>query len=295
MTATTTELAAPVLERRSMSGEVLGSVQLDPTIFGVAVNVPLLHQVITAQLANRRSGTQSTKTRAEVAGGSSKPFRQKGTGNARQGSIRAPHYSGGGVAHGPKPRSYAQRTPKKMVQAALRCALSDRARAGELRLVDALTFESPKTKDAIATLAALECEGRVLVVLAKGEDSALRSFRNLSYVVTLPTDQLTAYDVLGADVVVFTDDTIPGENTPLETKPARARRTPAPKADAAEPETAADVEAGEVEAAGEVETETPVKAAAPAKAPKASATPAPGAEAPAAEVAEAGMNEEDAK
>jgi large subunit ribosomal protein L4 len=145
----TLESAPPVvLERRSMTGDVLGEVLLDPSVFSVPVNAPLLHQVITAQLAARRSGTQSTKTRAEVAGGSAKPYRQKGTGNARQGSIRAPHYAGGGVALGPKPRSYAQRTPKKMVQRALRCALSDRAQAGELRLVDALSFEVPRTKEA---------------------------------------------------------------------------------------------------------------------------------------------------
>jgi large subunit ribosomal protein L4 len=204
--------APVVLERRSMSGEVLGEVVLDPSIFSVPVNVPLLHQVITAQLAGRRAGTQSTKTRSEVAGGSAKPYRQKGTGNARQGSIRAPHYSGGGVALGPKPRSYAQRTPKKMVQAALRCALSDRAAAGELRLVDQLRFDVPKTKSALAALAALDCDGRVLVVVERGQENVEKSFANLEHVVTLPADQLTAYDVLGADVVLFTDATLPGDH-----------------------------------------------------------------------------------
>ena len=270
MTTATEVAEAPVLERRSMSGEVLGSVQLDPSIFAVPVNVPLLHQVITAQLANRRAGTQSTKTRAEVAGGSAKPFRQKGTGNARQGSIRAPHYTGGGIALGPKPRSYQQRTPKKMVQAALRCALSDRARAGELRLVDTLTFEVPKTKEALAALHALDCDGRVLVVVPRDETNVVRSFRNVAHVVTLPADQLTAYDVLGADVVVFTDATLPGETTKLDTPPARARRAPAKaKAEATESE-ATEVEAIPAEAAEpEVVTEetevaeTPEVAAAP--------------------------------
>ena len=270
------ETTTPVtLERRSMSGEVLGEVQLDPSIFSVRVNVPLMHQVITAQLAARRSGTQSTKTRAEVAGGSSKPFRQKGTGNARQGSIRAPHYSGGGVAFGPKPRSYAQRTPKKMVQQALRCALSDRAQAGELRLVDTLSFSVPKTKEAIATLVALNCDGRVLLVLPRGADDVIRSFRNLGHVVTLPADQLTAYDVLRADVIVFTDATLPGENTELDAKPAtRQRRAPAAPA---ETESAAPSEADSEEA--------PEVSAPKATATKAAATKASAAKAPAATVA----------
>lgn len=213
MSATMTETATtPTVTRTSMSGERLGEVHLDPAVFGVPVNVPLLHQVVTAQLAARRAGTQSTRTRAEVKGGSAKPYRQKGTGNARQGSIRAPHYSGGGIALGPKPRSYAQRTPRKMIQAALRCALSDRARDGAVRLVDAWRFDVPRTKDALAALGALECEGRtVLVVLERDETAAAKSFANLPHVATVPRDQLTAYDVLAADLVVFSDATLPGE------------------------------------------------------------------------------------
>lgn len=212
MSAGMTETAAPSVMRTSMSGERLGEVALDPAVFGVPVNVPLLHQVVTAQLAARRAGTQSTRTRAEVKGGSAKPYRQKGTGNARQGSIRAPHYSGGGIALGPKPRSYAQRTPRKMIQAALRCALSDRAREGGLRLVDAWRFEVPRTKGALGALDALDCEGRtVLVVLEREERAAARSFANLPHVATVPGDQLTAYDVLAADLVVFSDATLPGE------------------------------------------------------------------------------------
>ena len=212
MSAATAAPTAPLtVARTSMTGERLGEVTLDPAVFGVAVNVPLLHQVVTAQLAARRAGTQSTRTRAEVKGGSAKPYRQKGTGNARQGSIRAPHYSGGGIALGPKPRSYAQRTPRKMVQAALRCALSDRARDGAVRLVDAWRFDPPRTKEALAALGALDCEGRtVLVVLERADTAAAKSFANLPHVATVPRDQLTAYDVLAADVVVFSDATLPG-------------------------------------------------------------------------------------
>ncbi len=199
-----------VVDRWSSAGELLGRVSLDPTHFGVGVNVPLLHQVVTAQLAAGRSGTQSTRTRAEVRGGSAKPFRQKGTGNARQGSIRAPHYSGGGVALGPKPRSYVQRTPRKMVQQALRCALSDRAGAGKVCVVDEWTFATPKTKDAVRFLAKSGCSGTTLVVLGRGDVLAARSFANIPDVITVPGDQLSAYDVLVADHVVFTETTVPG-------------------------------------------------------------------------------------
>ncbi len=223
------------IERTSADGTTLGRVTLDPTIFSVPLNGPLLHQVVTAQLAGRRSGTQSTRTRAEVRGGSAKPYRQKGTGNARQGSIRAPHYSGGGVALGPKPRSYAQKTPRKMTQQALRCALSDRARNGGMRLIDRWTFEVPRTKDALAALGALSCEGTVLVVLARADVAAAKSFANLPEVVTIPADQLKAYDVLGADVIVFTDETLLGTATEVAAAPAKARRAPAKAAAAVAP------------------------------------------------------------
>ena len=209
-TATTATSTSLTLERHAADGSVLGTVELDETIFGVAVNVPLLHQVVTAQLAARRSGTQSTKTRAEVAGGAAKPFRQKGTGNARQGTNRAPHFSGGGVALGPRPRKYDQKTPKKMIRAALRCALSDRANEGGLRLVDSFALSAPKTKSAVAVLTAIGAEGRVLVVLSRDDDATARSLANLPHVVALPGDQLTAFDVLSADVIVFTDETLPG-------------------------------------------------------------------------------------
>ena len=209
MTTTETTFAPVELERRSLDGKVLNKVTLDPTIFSIAVNVPLVHQVVTAYLAGIRAGTQSTKTRSEVAGGGAKPYRQKGTGNARQGTISAPHYTGGGIALGPKPRSYEQKTPRKMIQQALRCVLSDHARAGSLRLVESFDFDAPKTKKAIALLEALDAKGKVLVVVGRDDNNAKRSFANLPKVLTAHADQLTTYDVLNADVVVFADHTLP--------------------------------------------------------------------------------------
>jgi large subunit ribosomal protein L4 len=201
------------VEVRDASGGPVGSVELDPVVFGVKPNVPLMHQVVTAQLAAARSGTQSTKTRAEVRGGGAKPWRQKGSGRARQGSSRAPHWRGGGVAFGPKPRNYRQRTPKKMVQLALRSALSDRAALGRVAVVEAWTFPAPRTKDAVAALTALGVEGRVLVVLDRDDETAYRSFRNLPQVDLLLASELNAYDVLRCDWVVFTRATLPGTGT----------------------------------------------------------------------------------
>ena len=200
----------PQVTVQTRSGGEAGSVELDDAWFGIEPNVPVMHQVVTAQLAARRSGTQSTKTRAEVAGGGAKPWRQKGTGRARQGSIRAPHWRGGGVALGPKPRSYAQRTPKKMIRLALRSALSDRAADGRVVVVSSWDFDAPKTKDASASLAALGIEGRALVVLARDDEVAWKSFRNLPQVHLLESDQLNTYDVLVSDWVVFTSATLPG-------------------------------------------------------------------------------------
>src|SRR3954462_7622419 len=150
------------IDLRTKDGGTTGTVELDAAIFGIEPNVPVMHQVVTAQLAAKRSGTQSTLTRAEVRGGGKKPWRQKGTGRARQGSTRAPHWAGGGVALGPKPRSYKQKTPKKMVQLALRSALSDRASEGKVMVLDAWGFAEPRTKDAVAALAALELNGKIL-------------------------------------------------------------------------------------------------------------------------------------
>lgn len=182
------------------------NVELPEQVFGVEVNVPLIHQVVVAQLAAARQGTAKTKTRAEVAGGGSKPYRQKGTGRARQGSIRAPQFAGGGVVHGPQPRSYAQRTPKKMKAAALRGALSDRAAHDRVHVVDALvTGETPSTKAAISALASLTERAKPLVVLSRDDQVSWKSLRNLPHVHVIAADQLNAYDVLCADDVIFTE------------------------------------------------------------------------------------------
>ncbi|MBK9179620.1 MAG: 50S ribosomal protein L4 [Acidimicrobiales bacterium] len=199
----------PVVDVRSQAGAIVGSLELDPDVFGIQPNLPVLHQVVTAQLANRRAGTQSTKTRAEVRGGGAKPFRQKGTGRARQGSTRAPHWSGGGVALGPKPRSYRQRTPKKMVRLALLSALSDRAVEARVVVIDEWSFAAPRTKDAVAALGAIGVTGKVLVVVADGDEVTARSFRNLPDVQLLRSSELNAYDVLCNDWIVFSRDTLP--------------------------------------------------------------------------------------
>jgi large subunit ribosomal protein L4 len=194
---------------KTPAGAESGTVELEASIFGIEPNVPVMHQVVTAQLANRRAGTQSTKTRAEVRGGGAKPWKQKGTGRARQGSTRSPQWVGGGVALGPKPRSYAQRTPKKMVRLALRSALSDRAADGKVVVVDEWAFDTPSTKGAVAALAALGVEGRVLVVLSRDDVVAWKSFRNLPRVHVLELGELNTYDVLVSDYVVFTRATLP--------------------------------------------------------------------------------------
>jgi large subunit ribosomal protein L4 len=194
---------------RDPAGAETGTVELDDATFGIEPNVAVLHQVVTAQLAAARAGTQSTKTRSEVRGGGAKPWRQKGTGRARQGSIRAPQWRGGGVALGPKPRSYRQRTPKKMVQLALRSALSDRAADGKVAVVSRWDFADPKTREARLALAALGVEGRALVVLGPEEVVAAKSFRNLPEVHVLPVGELNAYDILCCDWVVFTEATLP--------------------------------------------------------------------------------------
>src|SRR5215468_2142278 len=173
------------LDVKSPSGSAAGSVEVPEYLFGIEPNTSVMHQVVTAQLASARSGTHSTKTRAEVAGGGAKPWRQKGTGRARQGSTRAPHWRGGGVAHGPKPRDYSQRTPKKMIRLALRSALSDRAADGKVLVIDDWGISEPRTKDAIEFLAALglrnpgERDARVLLVLERDEEAVWKSFRNL--------------------------------------------------------------------------------------------------------------------
>lgn len=188
-----------------LEGKKAGSVVLPGSVFDVPTNIPLMHQVVVAQLAAARQGTHATKTRGEVAGGGKKPFRQKGTGNARQGSIRAPHFTGGGIVHGPQPRDYDQRTPKKMKQGALRSALSDRARADRIHVVTAL-FEGdkPSTKAALAALRAIVEDRQALVVLERGNELTALSLRNVPEVHVLWADQLNTYDVLDADDIVFT-------------------------------------------------------------------------------------------
>jgi large subunit ribosomal protein L4 len=198
---------------KSPSGADAGTVELDAETFGIQPNVPVMHQVVTAQLAHRRAGTQSTKTRAEVRGGGRKPYKQKGTGNARQGSTRAPHFSGGGVALGPKPRSYSQKTPKKMIKLALRSALSDRAAQGKVLVVDGWGFEAPSTKQAKAALAALGVDGTALVVVDRDDLVTIKSFRNLPEVQVIERGELNAYDVLCNQWIVFTQATLPGAAT----------------------------------------------------------------------------------
>jgi large subunit ribosomal protein L4 len=198
------------VELTSAAGKASGTVDLDDALFGVQPNVPVMHQVVTAQLAARRAGTQSTKTRAEVAGGGAKPWRQKGTGRSRQGSIRSPQWRGGGVALGPKPRSYKQRTPKKMVRLALASALSDRFNDDKIKVIDGWGIDAPSTKAAVKVLGDLGLEGRVLVVLTRDDDATWKSLRNLPDVHVLSTGELNAYDVLVSDWVVFTGASLPG-------------------------------------------------------------------------------------
>jgi large subunit ribosomal protein L4 len=200
----------PTIKLTTAAGKASGDVELDDGLFAVQPNVPVMHQVVTAQLAARRAGTQSTKTRAEVAGGGAKPWRQKGTGRARQGSIRSPQWRGGGVALGPKPRSYKQRTPKKMIRLALASALSDRFNDDRDLVLKEWGIDAPSTKGALKVLADLGVEGRVLVVLTRDDDAVRKSLRNLQHVHALTTGELNAYDVLVSDWVVFTEASLPG-------------------------------------------------------------------------------------
>ena len=194
---------------KDVTGSKTGTIDLDPKTFGLDPNVAVMHQVVTAQLAARRSGTQSTKTRAEVRGGGAKPWRQKGTGRARHGSIRSPQWRGGGVALGPKPRDYSQKTPKKMVRLALKSALSDRAASERVVVVDEWNFELPKTKTALAVLDALDVEGRVLIVVNQNDLNTWKSFANLDRVHVIAPGELNANDVLVNDWVVFTKSNLP--------------------------------------------------------------------------------------
>jgi len=190
------------------AGERVGEVALDPAVFGIEPNVAVMHQVVTAQLAAARSGTADTKTRGEVSGGGKKPWRQKGLGRARQGSIRSPQFRGGGTVFGPHPRSYRQRTPKKMRRLALHSALSARAAEGQVKVVESFDWAEPKTKQAVGLLKAMEVSGKALVVLGKGDEVAVRSLGNLPQVVLTGPGRLATYDVLWADTLIFTRETV---------------------------------------------------------------------------------------
>jgi len=207
----------PTVEVRGVQGQVLGERELPAELFDAPVNVPVMHQVVAAGAAAQRAGTHSTKTRAEVSGGGRKPWRQKGTGRARHGSIRSPIWSGGGIAHGPKPRSYDVRVNKKVRRAALRSALTDALRSGKITVVEGLSFDGPRTKDAAAVLDAFGVEGLVLLVIAGPDEPVEKSFRNLPQVKIDYPGNLSTYDLLYADRVLFTSgalDAITGEQGP---------------------------------------------------------------------------------
>jgi len=198
------------LDIRTQDGGNAGTVDVDEALFGIEPNVPVLHQVVVAQLAARRSGTASTLTRSEVRGGGAKPFSQKGTGRARQGTTNAPQMRGGGVVNGPKPRSYKKKVNKKVTRLALASALSDRVQSERLVVVDQWSFDAPKTKDAIASMEALELTGRVVLVVGREDDDAAKSFRNIPGVQILNQAELNVYDILCSDWLVFTAASLPG-------------------------------------------------------------------------------------
>jgi large subunit ribosomal protein L4 len=296
-------------------GKTAGTVELPAEIFDVQTNVPLIHQVVVAQLAAARQGTHSTKTRGEVRGGGKKPYRQKGTGRARQGSIRAPQFTGGGITHGPHPRDYAQRTPKKMKAAALRGALSDRSRHGRVHVLSSLVEgETPSTKSAIAALEALGALRNLLVVLERDDQVSWMSLRNLDRVHVLSVDQLNTYDVLVSDDVVFTSGSLAAFLAPTpKGRSAKAVATeseaapvaapadvPEVKVEAEKPAKKATAKKAEKTAAADDVVEKPVKKAAAKKAPAkkaAKSADTAGDNADAADAADAADDtaEEDAK
>jgi large subunit ribosomal protein L4 len=237
-------------------GKKSGTAELPAEIFDVQANVPLIHQVVVAQLAAARQGTHKTKSRGEVRGGGKKPYRQKGTGRARQGSTRAPQFAGGGVVHGPVPRDYSQRTPKKMKAAALRGALSDRARGGKVHVVSGfVSGDAPSTSEALATLAGVSTSRHVLVVLPRNDEVAWKSLRNVPSVHLLHPDQLNTYDVLISDDVIFTSEA-------LETfvaGPATGRSATASASSAEVEDVVAEDAAPEADEAEETATEEDAK------------------------------------
>jgi large subunit ribosomal protein L4 len=231
----------------SAEGEDLKrTVELPAEVFDVQVNIPLIHQVVVAQLAAARQGTHDSKTRGEVRGGGRKPYRQKGTGRARQGSMRAPQFTGGGTVHGPTPRTYNQRTPKKMKAAALRGALSDRARGGRVHVVSGFGInDEPSTKAAAKTIAFVATSKHVLIVLTREDEVAWKSIRNIEEVHVVAPDQLNTYDVLVSDDIVFTEASLAAflHQPAPEPAPAAAAKAPAtPPVQAPAPEPAAAAE-----------------------------------------------------
>ncbi len=278
---------------RTPAGETSGSVTLPGALFDASANVSLMHQVVVAQLAAARQGTHATKTRGQVSGGGIKPYRQKGTGRARQGSIRAPQFAGGGTVHGPQPRDYSQKTPKKMKAAALRGALSDRARENRVHVVSTFVEgDAPKTRAALATLQSVTQAKRVLVVLDRDDTLNWVSLRNLPQVHLIEAGQLNTYDVLVADEVVFTEAAL-GE---FVSGPARGREVAKP--DLTTPdipgaipsiqgEGTTDLDLGESPADPAPETTSAARTAAPAATTPQEAAPATAAEAAAAPVAQA--------
>jgi large subunit ribosomal protein L4 len=229
-------MAALTVDVLDASGKKAGTAELPAEVFDVVTNVPLIHQVVVAQRAAARQGTHATKTRGDVAGGGKKPYKQKGTGRARQGSIRAPQFAGGGTVHGPQPRSYDQRTPKKMKAAALRGALSDRARAGRVHVVAGFGVDGkPSTKTALKTLSALTERAHVLVVTERSDELTILSLRNVPTVHLLAADQLNTYDVLVSDDVVFTE----GALAAFLAGPAKGAKAVATESEAATTEEAA--------------------------------------------------------
>ena len=212
------------VEVRDTAGKVVEKTrELPAPLFEATVNTALMHQVVVAALAAQRTGTHATKTRGDVSGGGAKPWRQKGTGRARQGSIRAPHWTGGGIVHGPQPRDHSAKVNKKMKKAALRSALTDAAQSGKLAVISDLGFDGPRTKDAVGLLDALNLDGTVLLVIAGADEAVEKSFRNLPQVKIAYPGNLSTYDVLYADRVVFTTevlDALAGRAAETEDEPA---------------------------------------------------------------------------
>jgi large subunit ribosomal protein L4 len=227
-----------IAELYTAAGERTGDVELNPDIFGIEPNMEVMHQVVTAQLAAARAGTHSTKTRAEVRGGGRKPWRQKGLGRARHGSIRSPQWAGGGVAHGPKPRDYSQRTPRKMKRLALRSALSARASDGQIKVVETFdAWDAPRTKNAVALLDAMGVSGKVLLLAEDHERVAIKSFRNIDGVIASNLGQANTYDVLWAETVIMSKGTLElGQSVPRGTE-EHAEQSQESRVESQEPET----------------------------------------------------------